>query len=51
MNLPITSLVVGFDSAWTATNCGAVASVLVRADATVQELGSPEAADFVAAEH
>jgi len=39
-------LIVGFDSAWTARNSGAVVGVLKRDDGTYHELGPPQKADF-----
>jgi predicted RNase H-like nuclease len=46
----MTTLMVGFDSAWTPTNCGALVGVLQLDDGTFRELGSPEVADFHKAE-
>lgn len=46
----MTTLIVGFDSAWTPTKCGAVLGVLQLADGTFRELGLPQIADFVDAE-
>lgn len=47
----VASLLVGFDSAWTATNSGALVGVLVRNDGTLQELGLPAIVDYPKAEH
>jgi predicted RNase H-like nuclease len=44
------TLLVGFDSAWTPTNTGAICGVLQRDDGTYQELGSPLIANFPEAE-
>jgi predicted RNase H-like nuclease len=46
----MSTLLVGFDSAWTAKNSGAIASVLVRGDGTKQELGLPVSVDYSEAE-
>jgi predicted RNase H-like nuclease len=45
-NKAAATLLVGFDSAWTAAKSGALAGVLRFADGTFQELGSPQAANF-----
>jgi len=46
----MTTLLVGFDSAWTPTNSGAIVGVL-RADAgTFRELGSPQVVNYREAE-
>ena len=42
----MTTLLVGFDSAWTLTNSGALVGVLVLDDKTFQELGPPRVADY-----
>jgi predicted RNase H-like nuclease len=44
------TLLVGFDSAWTATNSGAIAGVLRRDDGTFQDLGPPQCVDYPSAE-
>jgi predicted RNase H-like nuclease len=44
------TLLVGFDSAWTPTNSGAIAGVLRRSDGTFRELGPPHSADYREAE-
>ncbi len=46
----MTSLIVGFDSAWTLKNKGSLAGMLQFDDGTFQELGSPETTDFREAE-
>jgi predicted RNase H-like nuclease len=46
----MTTLLVGFDSAWTASNSGAIVSALGRDDGTFEELGSPQIANFSEAE-
>src|SRR5687767_4692039 len=43
-------LLVGFDSAWTATNSGAIVGVLRADDGTFRELGSPETVNYEKAE-
>lgn len=45
-----TTLLVGFDSAWTRTNRGALVGVLQRNTAAFQELGPPRLVDFREAE-
>lgn len=46
------NLLVGFDSAWTPTNEGAVVAALRHADGTFEELGPPRSSSFpAAAEH
>src|SRR5262245_52650216 len=40
------TLLVGFDSAWTATNSGALVGGLLQDDGTLRELGPPQTADF-----
>lgn len=42
----MTTLLVGFDSAWTLHNSGAVVAVLRCKDGTFHELGKPQLADF-----
>lgn len=46
----VETLIVGFDSAWTAENCGAIVAVLQQADGTLVEIGDPQMANFVDAE-
>jgi len=46
----LTTLLVGFDSAWTRTNSGALIGVLHRDDGTFSELGPPRIADYCKAE-
>jgi len=46
----MTTLLVGFDSAWTPTNYGAIVGVLRADDGTLQELGSPQKANYGEAE-
>lgn len=46
----MSTLLVGFDSAWTPNNSGALVGVLRIEDGTLHELGSPEVADFLSAE-
>lgn len=46
----MTTLLVGFDSAWTPTNSGALVGVLQREDGTFRELGAPLSADYGEAE-
>lgn len=45
----MTTLLVGFDSAWTRTNSGALVGVLRVDDGTFRELGSPQTADYLQA--
>jgi predicted RNase H-like nuclease len=45
-----TWLLVGFDSAWTAKNSGAIVGVIQRDDGTYRELGPPQVADYAQAE-
>lgn len=40
------TLLVGFDSAWTASNSGGLAGVLRSDDGNVRELGSPQIVDY-----
>jgi predicted RNase H-like nuclease len=42
----VTTLLVGFDSAWTRTNSGAIVGVLHLDDGTFRELGPPRSADY-----
>ena len=42
----MTTLLVGFDSAWTRTNSGALVGVLRLDDGTFHELGQPQIADY-----
>lgn len=44
------TLLVGFDSAWTATNSGAIAGLVHRDDGTFLELGTPQNVDYPQAE-
>lgn len=44
------TLLVGFDSAWTPTNSGAIVGVLRADDGTFRELGSPQVVDYLQAE-
>ena len=46
----MTTLLVGFDSAWTPTNSGAIAGVLRRDDGTFQDFGPPQCVDYPGAE-
>jgi predicted RNase H-like nuclease len=46
----MTTLLVGFDSAWTASNSGAIVSALRRDDGSFEELGSPQIVNFSEAE-
>jgi predicted RNase H-like nuclease len=46
----MTTLLVGFDSAWTSTNSGALMGVLRVDDGTFQELGSPQIVNYCEAE-
>jgi len=46
----MTTLLVGFDSAWTAANSGAIVGLLHSADGTYRELGPPRVANFTEAE-
>lgn len=43
-------LLIGFDSAWTPNNSGAIAAVLYRDDGTLQEIGEPQVANYPQAE-
>jgi predicted RNase H-like nuclease len=44
-----TTLLVGFDSAWTAANSGALVGALYLSDGTFQSLGLPQAVNFAQA--
>ena len=44
------TLLIGFDSAWTPNNSGALAAVLCRDDGTLQEFESPRLANYAEAE-
>lgn len=44
------TLLVGFDSAWTATNSGAIAGLVHRDNGTFLELGTPQTVDYPQAE-
>jgi predicted RNase H-like nuclease len=44
------TLLVGFDSAWTATNSGAIVGLVHRDDRTFLELGAPQSVDYPEAE-
>lgn len=46
----MTTLLVGFDSAWTATNSGALVGVLHFDDGTFHDLGAPQIVDYREAE-
>jgi len=46
----VSTLLVGFDSAWTPDNTGALVGVLRSADGTFRELGTPREANFEQAE-
>ena len=46
----MTTLLVGFDSAWTPSNSGALVGVLHSDDGTVRGLGAPQIADYREAE-
>jgi predicted RNase H-like nuclease len=46
----VTTLLVGFDSAWTSTNSGALVGVLHSDDGTVHGLGVPQIVDYREAE-
>lgn len=41
-----TTLLIGFDSAWTPGNRGTIVAVLMRADGTLHELGDPQGVNF-----
>jgi RHS repeat-associated protein len=42
----LTTLLVGFDSAWTPTNCGALVGALRTYDGTFRDLGAPQVVDY-----
>jgi len=42
----MSTLIVGFDSAWTATNSGSLAAALVCSDGTLDEVGLPQSVDY-----
>lgn len=44
------TLLVGFDSAWTATNSGALSGLVHRDDGTFLEIGTPQIVDYPQAE-
>ena len=46
----MSTLLIGFDSAWTATNSGAIAGLVHRDDGTFLELGTPQTVDYPKAE-
>ena len=46
----MTTLLVGFDSAWTPTNCGALVGALRTHDGMFQDLGAPQVVDYRQAE-
>jgi predicted RNase H-like nuclease len=46
----VTTLLVGFDSAWTPTNSGALVGAIRLNDVTLQGLGTPQIVDFREAE-
>jgi predicted RNase H-like nuclease len=46
----VTTLLVGFNSAWTAANFGAIVAVLHREDGTFRELGPPRSVNYGEAE-
>jgi len=46
----VTTLLVGFDSAWTPTNSGAIVGVPHSDDGTFQSLGAPQIVDYREAE-
>lgn len=46
----MTKLIVGFDSAWTPNNAGAIVAAILSDDGRWRELGSPVSADFRTAE-
>jgi len=46
----VTTLLVGFDSAWTPTNSGALIGVIRLDDGTFHGLGTPQIVDYRAAE-
>lgn len=44
-------MLIGFDSAWTATNTGAIVAVVRSRDGTFQELGLPLTVNYLRAEN
>jgi predicted RNase H-like nuclease len=46
----MTTLLVGFDSAWTVANSGAIAGLVHRDDGTFLELGAPQTMNYAQAE-
>ena len=46
----MTTLLVGFDSAWTATNSGALVGTVCLSDGTFHGLGTPQIVDYREAE-
>jgi predicted RNase H-like nuclease len=42
----MSTLLIGFDSAWTATKCGAIVGALSSSDGVVRALGPPQTADY-----
>ncbi|MEO8052884.1 MAG: hypothetical protein ABI833_20935 [Acidobacteriota bacterium] len=46
----MTTLLIGFDSAWTSNNLGALVGVLRLADGTLRELGPPHIVNYPRAE-
>jgi predicted RNase H-like nuclease len=47
----MTTLLVGFDSAWTPTNSGAIVAVLSLADGSFRDLGPPQIVNYRKADH
>ena len=47
----MTTLLIGFDSAWTPTNSGALIGVLCADDGTFHELGAPQVVNYSEAEN
>ena len=47
----MTTLLVGFDSAWTSMNSGALVGALRGSDGTLRELGVPHVVDYAGAEN
>jgi len=48
--MAMSTLLVGFDSAWTSTNRGALVAVLDAGDGTLRDIGPPQTANFQEAE-
>jgi hypothetical protein len=46
----VTTLLAGFDSAWTATNSGALVGTVCLSDGTFHGLGTPQIVDYREAE-